>query len=348
MQHVILKDTVQVHEDSSIHGGTATEGFPASSQHGESSDYQPLLSADSASSLNQYSGNGSIQGQPSFIRNLFIRIATREAYLVQLIVIVILIPCVLIRYILITVLSNQDNSNFTIANWLLAVYLPISITIQCFLPISFPILLIMCEALVTADFLTTTEVTLNPNANNSSNQQSIHHPNESTICTTKQRSSAGNTIVSGDSKDINGSTISKGRGGVNTATNNNVDDTALNIGIDIDIEEGPASHSDDEFLDEDIDERADEIAEEVSTQFNWARYMHYVQNIIYQRILSNKICDYWIISPETSVTNKPCHCHYHLLPIPLARSRLLEVIGAITMVCFIDDDVICEDYSVCL
>lgn len=34
------------------------------------------------------------------------------------------------------------------------------------------------------------------------------------------------------------------------------------------------------------------------------------------------------------------------LPIPLARSRLLEVLGAVTMVCFVDDDVICEGYSV--
>jgi hypothetical protein len=32
--------------------------------------------------------------------------------------------------------------------------------------------------------------------------------------------------------------------------------------------------------------------------------------------------------------------------VPLARSRLLEVLGAVTMVCFVDDDVICEGYSV--
>jgi hypothetical protein len=36
----------------------------------------------------------------------------------------------------------------------------------------------------------------------------------------------------------------------------------------------------------------------------------------------------------------------YYLPIPLASTRLLEVLGAITMVCFVDDDVICEGYSV--
>ena len=34
-----------------------------------------------------------------------------------------------------------------------------------------------------------------------------------------------------------------------------------------------------------------------------------------------------------------------MLPVPLARSRLLECLGAVTMCCFIDDDVICEGYS---
>ena len=34
-----------------------------------------------------------------------------------------------------------------------------------------------------------------------------------------------------------------------------------------------------------------------------------------------------------------------LLPVPLLRSRLLETLGAVTMCCFIDDDIICEGYS---
>ena len=34
-----------------------------------------------------------------------------------------------------------------------------------------------------------------------------------------------------------------------------------------------------------------------------------------------------------------------LLPIPLFRARLLESLGAVTMCCFIDDDIICEGYS---
>ena len=35
-----------------------------------------------------------------------------------------------------------------------------------------------------------------------------------------------------------------------------------------------------------------------------------------------------------------------LLPVPLARARLLESLGAVTMCCFIDDDIICDGYSV--
>ena len=34
------------------------------------------------------------------------------------------------------------------------------------------------------------------------------------------------------------------------------------------------------------------------------------------------------------------------LPIPLNQCRVLERLGAITMVCFVDDDIICENYSV--
>jgi len=35
-----------------------------------------------------------------------------------------------------------------------------------------------------------------------------------------------------------------------------------------------------------------------------------------------------------------------LLPVPFSGIQLLEVLGAVTMVCFIDDDIICESYSV--
>lgn len=35
-----------------------------------------------------------------------------------------------------------------------------------------------------------------------------------------------------------------------------------------------------------------------------------------------------------------------LLPVPLGRTRFLEILGGVTMVCFVDDDIICEGYSV--
>eukprot|EP01042_Synura_sphagnicola_P000330 gene330-341_t len=35
-----------------------------------------------------------------------------------------------------------------------------------------------------------------------------------------------------------------------------------------------------------------------------------------------------------------------LLPVPFASSRVVEAVGAVTMMCFVDDDIICEGYSV--
>ena len=35
-----------------------------------------------------------------------------------------------------------------------------------------------------------------------------------------------------------------------------------------------------------------------------------------------------------------------LLPVPFTRTRLVELLGTVTMVCFVDDDIVCEGYSV--
>ena len=52
-----------------------------------------------------------------------------------------------------------------------------------------------------------------------------------------------------------------------------------------------------------------------------------------------------IPGPTPSVSRPLISYPNPLLPVPLARSRLLESLGAVTMCCFVDDDIICEGYS---
>lgn len=56
-------------------------------------------------------------------------------------------------------------------------------------------------------------------------------------------------------------------------------------------------------------------------------------------------------SPDTHLaiqkdTAKAYRRSHNMLPVPFVRNRLVEVLGAITRVCFVDDDVICEGFSV--
>ena len=104
----------------------------------------------------------------------------------------------------------------------------------------------------------------------------------------------------------------------------------------------------DEFLDEDIDERAEEIADEVNTKVHWSRYFFYMFRTIQHRLLLIFSATTTSISSSSIgvVGHDDDDDDQYYLPIPLASTRLLEVLGAITMVCFVDDDVICEGYSV--
>lgn len=95
----------------------------------------------------------------------------------------------------------------------------------------------------------------------------------------------------------------------------------------------------DEFLDDDIDERAEEIADEAYTKMKYLRIFQYFINVIRSRLLLNK-------EDNKNYCNTNVSKSRSFLPIPLARIRLHEVLGAVTMVCFVDDDIICEGYSV--
>ena len=102
---------------------------------------------------------------------------------------------------------------------------------------------------------------------------------------------------------------------------------------------GDENHDDDddEFLVDDIDERAEEIAEDSSMSIHWYRRLQYMYHV-----LSHRLSSIGIGTTASSNSNTTTD----LLPVPLSGVQLLEVLGAVTMVCFIDDDIICESYSV--
>jgi hypothetical protein len=99
---------------------------------------------------------------------------------------------------------------------------------------------------------------------------------------------------------------------------------------------------DDEFVDEDIDQRAEDIAEQTDTQVEYRRFFLYAYTVLCARLFGRS-------SEEQSGSNNSAtsaNKRPPLLPIPLASQAIVDQLGAITMVCFVDDDVICENYSV--
>ena len=71
----------------------------------------------------------------------------------------------------------------------------------------------------------------------------------------------------------------------------------------------------------------------MSTQVHFHRVLQYLVRTICRRLSVTLTCG------ESSGLGL-------FLPIPLNQCRVLERLGAITMVCFVDDDIICENYSV--
>jgi hypothetical protein len=115
---------------------------------------------------------------------------------------------------------------------------------------------------------------------------------------------------------------------------NEVDRVNITGGIIIDDDDDS-----DEFLDDDIDERAEEIADEAYTKMKYLRIFQYFINVIRCRLLLNG-------EENKNYSNTEVSKSRGFLPIPLGCIRLHEMLGAVTMVCFVDDDIICEGYSV--
>jgi len=93
------------------------------------------------------------------------------------------------------------------------------------------------------------------------------------------------------------------------------------------------------------------------SQVRWSRFFGYLGRVLWHRLLLGLYPSAQESCCKCCPSGASCTCTPHgaaageseddaYLPIPLARTRLLEVLGAVTMVCFVDDDVICEGYSV--
>ena len=117
--------------------------------------------------------------------------------------------------------------------------------------------------------------------------------------------------------------------------------------LDLDLDDENNNLSD-EFNDDDLDERAEEFAGEASHRIRLSRQLEYAVMIIRNRLGLGLCCSSSSSPPNTTTTTTTTttHISQSLLPIPMSQTRLIEVLGSVTMVCFIDDDIICENFSV--
>jgi hypothetical protein len=95
----------------------------------------------------------------------------------------------------------------------------------------------------------------------------------------------------------------------------------------------------DEFVDDDLDERVDENAEMTDTKVTYVRFFQYVMKVLKARLFIGQL-----EKPAREEDGNKKKGNF--LPIPMASINITEQLGAITMVCFVDDDVISENYSV--
>eukprot|EP01041_Mallomonas_annulata_P005453 gene5453-10960_t len=130
----------------------------------------------------------------------------------------------------------------------------------------------------------------------------------------------------------------------------------------------------DEFQEADIEDRAEMIADQVSRSIPWGSRFKYAIRTFLERLALAKPFrrDVSVAraggqtndSPTSTSTSTMGGADWQcllfigrllgstyatsppLLAIPFAKSRILEVLGSVTMMCFLDDDLICESFSV--
>ena len=194
----------------------------------------------------------------------------------------------------------------TVHTWCISVLMPAAVVPLCFSFISLPLGMLFVESVALSNILSKAEALLQEEAFD--------------VVT------SGNSNASGFSKAVLTANL-RARDSSGSENNSTYKDEKD------EIKDTDKSSSDGDFddEDEDLDKRALENSVEASHRIQFKRKLKYAVHIFCSRL---GIFERW-----RQATND-------LLPIPMSKLRLLEVLGSVTMICFIDDDVICEDFSV--
>eukprot|EP01032_Pedospumella_encystans_P022599 gene22599-25605_t len=286
---------------------------------------------------------------PSLIRTLFHTIVVKEGNKMFLAVGVLTVLITIVRALLVNQsdLGATSYRGLSYDDWVSSILLPVTTACLFFLPLALPVALILAEALATASVLANAEITLRPpavikKASTASGVESLGSSGGADNAMGNTQPLLGsNTAAGARDKSRNGSHGSESSAQQRRNTNDEDDEPEM----------------EDEFMDEDIDERAEDIAESISTQVRWSRFFGYLGRVLWHRLFLGLYPSAKETCCKCCASGVNCSCTSTgaaadgdedgaYLPIPLARSRLLEVLGAVTMVCFVDDDVICEGYSV--
>lgn len=252
--------------------------------------------------------------------HMFLIDVLKRSIPVLLVIVALFIIAAIIKFSLLPTARYHWNMVFTT---------PLAAILISFVPLFLPTFLILADAILTANFLATTEAMILDDSSSKSKRTSSK--------SAKARKTAeGGTHAKGGHHNPNHRAFNKNQSSVKHGLQ--MFDSDLECGIaDGGSEQSSLNNiSEDEFRDEDIDERVEELAEEASHRVLWTRVIEYVLIVLCRRLnlkWIQRFLSHWI-SVE------------HMLSIPPSKSKLLEFLGGITMVCFIDDDVICEGFSV--
>ena len=205
-------------------------------------------------------------------------------------------------------------------NWAESTLLPVAVICLCLIPVSLPLLLWLAEAFMTADVLSTVELILLGEEEDDEDDG-------------KGKQAADNRFSDTRQGDIG---QKEERKYTQTPRADEVDDFSED------------SNFDDNDIDDRIEEEADADAKIISS---W-RWLQYFLHVLAARVgltghsgsYATQGGTYLHVEREDSDLSDLTEIPF--LPVPLTKARTLEVLGAVTMICFIDDDVICEPYSV--
>ncbi len=197
----------------------------------------------------------------------------------------------------------------TIDRWCTAIAIPAAVVPLSFSFIALPSGMLLVESIALSNILSKAEALLQEEAFDVSSNGIVNDANKAFTSFRQHFKSGGSSSSHDDNREMD-----KKDGDI---TNINSDKSSSNGDFDDD--------------DEDLDKRALENSEEASHRIQFRRQLKYALHILCSRL--------GLLEKWRKDTND-------LLPIPMSKLRLLEVLGSVTMVCFVDDDIICEDFSV--